>query len=333
MKAMIALFMLSSSRWGMEASEAAPKEQPWAVWFPPSGPVDGWMRTEGPSLFGGEEIFHYMDGAGEIPRSYGFRQLGQAKYVCGEAALEVILFEMEDPAAAYGYFSVRDRDPAEQTAPLQPPARLLPGLELIGWKGRYTFIVRVVQGSVADAVLFQWGRALLENLPDEGQPPELLRYLPHQARVLHSEKYVRGKAAFDAEIKFIPEDVFGLRQGCVEAAAAEYQSGERTPRLTYRLVLLRFPDSRAAAQAFQSFTALQGGAGTGSRRRGASWVEAEAPGQFMGAFQREVFIGLVLEAPDRPQALKILKQFQRFVARSQNQPQRFPTGFQPSADQ
>jgi hypothetical protein len=307
---MMALFILSSWPGGLDANESVSQEKPLAEWFPPSGPVAGWVRAEGPTLFQGDEIFQYMDGAGEIPRSYGFRQLGQAKYVRGEAVLEVVLFEMEDSAAAYGYFSVRDRDPAERRVPLEPPARLLPGFELIAWKGHYTLIVRLAQGSVADEVLLQWGRALLQNLPGEGQPPELLKALPSLERVPHSEKYVRGKAAFDAEVKFIPEDVFGLRQGGVEVAAADYQARGSS----YRLVLLRFPDPPAASRAFQSFAAFQQGAAAVPPEN--PWATPDPLDRCVGAFQQGPYVGVVLGASNQKQAHQILKRFQRAVAQA-----------------
>lgn len=311
-KAMMVLFILSSSPGGLDTTESASQERPLAACFPPSGQVAGWVQTEGPTFFVGDEIFQYMDGAGEIPRSYGFRQLGQAKYAQGEAALEVVLFEMEDPAAAYGYFSVRDRDPAERWVPLQPPARLLPGFELIAWKGRYTLIVRLAQGSVADEVLIQWGQAMLQNLPGEGQLPELLLYLPLRDRTLHSEKYVRGKAAFDAEVKFIPEDVFGLRKGSVEVAAAAYQARGSS----YRLALLRFPEPREASQAFWAFAAFQQRSDPPEN----PWAASDPSDQWVGAFQQGPYLGLVLGASSPTQALQILQRFQRFVERRSQRP-------------
>lgn len=311
-KAMMALFILFPSLGSLDATEPASQEKPLAACFPPSGQVANWVRTEGPTFFVGDEIFQYMDGAGEIPRSYGFRQLGRAKYAQGEAALEVILFEMEDRAAAYGYFSVRDRDPAERWVPLQPPARLLPGFELIAWKGHYTLIVRLAQGSVADEVLIQWGRAMLQNLAGEGQPPELLRYLPLRDRLPHSEKYVRGKAAFDAEVKFIPEDVFGLRKGGVEAAAAAYRSRGSS----YRLALLRFPEPREASQAFRDFAAFQQGSASPEN----PWAAPDPSDQWVGAFQQGSHLGIVLGASSSPQALQILQRFQCFVKRRSQRP-------------
>jgi hypothetical protein len=337
MKAAVVALVLSCLDMGLAGAtaDAPSREPPLAELFPQSGQIAGWVRTEGPALFVGEEIFQYMDGAGEIPRSYGFRRLGTARYLQGEAALEVVLFEMEDSAAAYGYYSVRDRDPDEQFVSLEEPlpirnpqsairnpqsairARLLPGFALVTWKDHHTLVVRVEQGAVQDEVLIQFGQAVLANLPGKGSPPDLLRYLPRKDSIAHPAKYVRGKAAFDAEVKFIPEDVFGLRNSRVEIVAGEYREGqdkERTPgRSPYRLVLLRYPNNRDAAQAFRAFAASRLGSGGGTPED--PWVVPDPTDQFVGAFHEGKFVGVVLNAPERERAWQILRDFQSFVDR------------------
>jgi len=306
--------------------------------FPPSEVVPGWLRPEGPRLFIGDQIFQYMNGAGEIPRSYGFRQLATARYLRDQAALEVVLFEMEDPAAAYGYYSVRDRWPGEhfvtldfpiadcglriaepenQSAIRNPqsaianPARLLPGFVLVAWKGHYTLVVRVDKGSVRDDVLIQMARSVLENIPESGPPPELLHYLPRKDSVPGSAKYVRGKAAFDAEVKFIPEDVFGLKNGPAEIVVAVYQSGGEP----YRLVLLRYPNAQEADQGFRAFVTYLSAADSEFRSAEGECVGHDPVDQFVGAFQHKQLVGMVLEAPSRKKAQQILRGFRRFVER------------------
>src|SRR5579871_4660572 len=134
--------------------------------FPPSNAVPGWTLKEGLRLFSGDQLFDYMDGAAEIPKSYDFRQLASAKYQPGTTDFEVAIFDMGRPEDAFGYYSARsflEHSPKskDRSIPLDHPARLYTAVGVLTlWKGRYTVILQPDIGTPGEATLLQFARAI-----------------------------------------------------------------------------------------------------------------------------------------------------------------------------
>src|SRR5579862_2127546 len=189
--------------------------------FPRTNEVSGWALKDVPKLFSGNQVFDYMDGAGEIPRSYGLRQLGSAKYARGSVVLEVAIFDMGDADNAFGYYSARSflehspRSKApERIIPLDHPAHLYAQVGVLTfWKGPYTVIVQPDTGTPDETALIHFARAVAAKVRAKGSPPNLLRRLPAGGMAANSARYLRGKSAFDMLFLFQPRDVFGAARG------------------------------------------------------------------------------------------------------------------------
>ena len=225
--------------------------------FPKANEVPGWQLQAPPRLYRGTQVFDYMDGAGEIPRSYGLQELGSALYRKGRVTLEAAVFDMGAPSGAFGYFSERsflDRSPTgkDRTVRLDHPARLNPGIGILTfWKGRYTVILQPQDGKPDEASLLQFARRISARIKERGAPPALLRYLPRQERVPGTLRYLRGKAAFDTALVFSPKDAFGAAKGA-RAAAVE----SKLPGGAGTLALVQYPTTKAASEAFRAFSDL-----------------------------------------------------------------------------
>ncbi len=236
------------------AIQSARAQPPIQALFPASNQVAGWVVQGPPKLYPGERVFDYMDGAGEIPRGYGLRQLGSARYRKGKATLEVAIFEMGRPADAFGYFSARsflEHSPRsrDRQIPLDHPARLYEAVGVLTfWKGRYTVVVQPEIGRPDDATLLQFARAVSARIREKGRLPDLLGRLPQAGIVLGSARYIRGKSAFDATLIFTPRDVFDIAKGA-EAVGAEYSLAGVKPTL----ILIRYPNAGAARAAFEAY--------------------------------------------------------------------------------
>lgn len=225
--------------------------------FPKSGEVEGWRLQAPPKLFPGPRVFDYMDGAGEIPRSYGLTQLGSALYKKGPITLEAAIFEMKSAEAAYGYASIRgflDRSPSgkDRTVLLDHPARLNPRVGVLTfWKGHHTVILQPQEGKPDEAALMAFAKLLSRRIPGSGAPPSLLRFLPTTSAQAGTARYLRGHAAFDASLVFSAQDALGAAKGA-EAVAEEAQ----LPGGAATLAVLNYPNDKAARAAFEGFRGL-----------------------------------------------------------------------------
>ncbi len=224
--------------------------------LPASNEIRGWARIEPPKTFAGNRLFDYMDGAGEIPMSYGFQQLASARYRQGTTSLEVAVFDMGSPEDAFGYYSARsflEHNPgaADQIVLLDHPAHIYTAVGVLTfWKDRYTIIVQPESGKAPEATLLQFAKSISRRVTSKGAPPELLKRLPSAHREPNSERYVKGKAAFDSLLVFSPRDVFGASAGA-KAVAAEYLMGKGVSTLF--VVRYRDGKSRQALAAYRQF--------------------------------------------------------------------------------
>lgn len=253
--------------------------------FPKSNTVAGWTLQEGPKVYTGNQLFDYMDGAGEIPKSYDFRQLGSAKYQKGKFILEAAIFDMGAAADAFGYYSARsflEHNPRakERIIALDHPAHLYSSVGVLTfWKDRYTIILQPESAKTDEAALVSFARAISARIKAKGNPSTLLNRLPREGRVANSERFVRGKSAFDALLLFTPTDVFGMSKKA-EAIAAEYT----LPGGPATLILIRYPNAVAANAASAAFRQYLIG-------RKAVVSPDIAPGSFTAMAQKEKGIG------------------------------------------
>lgn len=270
--------------------------------FPAASQTPGWTVKEGPKLFTGDQVFDYMDGAGEIPRSYGLRQLASTKYGQGKNVLEVAIFDMGRAEDAFGYYSARaflERNPRskEKAVMLDHPARLSPDIGILTfWKGPYLVLVQPEIGKPDERTLLRFGKAVSARIREKGREPALLGKLPRQRMIPGTQRYVRGKPATDSTLIFLTKDLLGMSKGA-EAAAAEYN----LPGGTGTLALFQYPTSEACLAAYRAYGAyIKADARVLARLRAASGVTRKEKGTAVAPSGR--YLLLVMGAKDAPSA-------------------------------
>jgi hypothetical protein len=288
--------------------------------LPRSNEVPGWALKDEPKLYAGNQLFDYMDGAGEIPRSYGFQQLASAKYAQGGVVLEVAIFDMGQSENAFGYYSARSflehspRSKApERIVALDHPAHLYSKVGVLTfWKGRYTVIIQPDNGTPDEATLIRFARRVGARIREKGAPPNLLSRLPAAGMAANSARYLRGKSAFDSLLMFQPQDVFGATNGA-DAVAAEYPKG--ADLATYSVV--RYPNAAGATDAEAAFRRAM-------QARKAAFAPSRQPNAFIatagrwktvGAVAHGRYLGVVIGAPDTKAAEGALKALGAGVAK------------------
>jgi hypothetical protein len=260
--------------------------------FPKTNEIAGWTLMQEPKLYVSGQVFDYMDGAGEIPRSYDLRQLMSARYTQGKVTLELVAFDMGRSENAFGYCSARaflERSPTakERVIAIDNPAHLYTAVGILTlWKGRYTVIVQPDLGKPDERTLVDFGRFVSHRIKDRGNLPPLIRQLrPRGAGVGtagESLRYLRGKAAFDTLLLFTPQDAFGATKGA-EAVAAEF-SVMGAPAT---LCVVRYPDAGAAAAAYSNFHNYL------PKMRGATMAVDQTPKLFIGITARFKAVGML----------------------------------------
>ncbi|MFG1691771.1 DUF6599 family protein, partial [Gemmatimonadota bacterium] len=243
--------------------------------------ISDWVREDPTITYDRETIFDYINGAGEVYRSYAFSQVVVARYQRpGIDAFTVELFDMGNAEDAYGVFSYA-REQEEMGIGGGFERR---GSILCFWQDRYYVCVAAEErADDTGELLEEIARGVSEQLPPSGAPPPLVSMLPSDGLIPHSERFFHLHQTLNYNYYLVRENVLGLSPD-TDVIMARYEPGS-----TY-VVIIEYPDEGAAGAALSSFSEqILPEAGS------AESVEREE-GKFTTIAQQERFVVVVLDA-------------------------------------
>ncbi len=206
--------------------------------------IGSWTRSDAVDTYDRETIFDYIDGAGEVYRSYAFDQVVVAFYTSAQGPdITVELFDMGKPADAYGVFSyAREREETGIGGGYEQKGRVL-----CFWQERYYVCVAAEERTDdSDRALLDFARAISERLPPASDPPDLVTILPDEGLVAFSQRFFHLHQSLNYHYYLARENILKLSDE-TDAVMARYAPGS-----TY-LLLVRYGDDGDAAAAVSSF--------------------------------------------------------------------------------
>jgi len=235
-----------------------------------------WL-SEADQVFDAGTIFDYIDGAGEVYRSYNMRHLVARRFhKDGRPDIVVDAFDMGSAADAFGVFT-HDLDGAD--AAIGQGSTYKAGL-LSFWKDRY-FLSVYAEEETAETKrqLLELGLTIAAAIPGAGEKPDLLRLLPEESLEAGRVRFFHNHSVLNYHYFVAADDILRLAQ-TADAVLADYrESGGRS-----RLLVVSYSDPAAAAKAGASFAraympdARQGaGMSTGNRK----WTAFRVRGRFV----------------------------------------------------
>jgi hypothetical protein len=200
-----------------------------------------WTQTGPPVTYDRETIFDYINGAGEVYRSYAFRSVGIAEYEGPESqAVRVEVFDMGTPEDAFGVFSyAREQEDEGIGAGYERKGSIL-----CFWQDRFYACVAAerVEGDPG-SVLEEVAGALSESMPPGGEQPALVQALPPEGLVPFSDRFFHTHQSLNYHYYLVRENILNLTPE-TDAVLARYQPGP-----TYLLMIDYGDPSQAAAGA------------------------------------------------------------------------------------
>ena len=253
---------------------------PDTVMFLPES-VGDWVRLEAPVTYDRETIFDYINGAGEVYRSYAFRDVLVARYAGpDDRAVTAELFDMGTSDDAYGVFSFA----REEEAPGIGSGYERKGSVLCFWQDRFYVCVAADQGFTgSEEVLEEVARGISQKLPDPTGPPALTSILPPDGLVPFSDRFFHTHQTLNYHYYLVRENVLNLSPD-TDVVLARYQPGPMY------LVVVAYGEEREAAEALSSFRRIY--------LTGSSDVETVATegGRFVSTSSQGRFVVVVLDA-------------------------------------
>lgn len=275
------LFLISCSgadpEGGIDLKDIVPTEQ------------SGWKLLELQERFDRETIFAYINGAGEVYRSYGFVDVNVFNYSNPdnpEITLEI--FDMGSDDDAFGIFSY-SRETEE--------VGIGNGFEYRGslicfWQNRYYVCISSSQKTEeAKKAVFDLARFVANRLPRGGDKPALLGRLPHEQLELESCRYFHVHPSLNYFYYLSPDNTLMLTANSNAVLASVRDGGY--------LLLIEY---RSVEQAEQACTSFRGKYMSDTNPAGFGKTE---PGKWVGCRQQAEFVAVTLDFKDQEGAMQM----------------------------
>jgi hypothetical protein len=261
----------------------------------PSG-ADGWKWGGKETEYNSKTIFKYIDGAAELYLAYGFQNLTVRRFEkSNQPPIIVELYEMASSEDAYGVFSFEHQDEA---VGIGQESEFGGGL-LRFWKDKYfVSIYAEGEGAEVESGMLKMGRAAANSIPAVGPEPKLVGYIPGKdlGLVDKSLRYLKSHVLLNQRFFIAHQNILNLSRKTEVVLAQYLQDKQKT-----QLLLIRYPNSKEAEDAYQSFMKVYLPDVRGmdrARTEDRKWTFAR---------QRNEFILIVFGAPTEADAEGLLK--------------------------
>jgi hypothetical protein len=205
--------------------------------------IPRWEKKGPARIYEKEQLYEYIDGGAALFFEYGFKRIITQEYSDGEESLTVDIYEMNDPEAAFGIYSLQ-RD------------YKMPGLNVGNegtqydyhvafWQSSY-YIVTTGQkaGKRTKMVLSQLAENISKRIGNTSEGPKMLTHLPVNGLVPRSKVYVKGPLGLNSHFYLTYENVLEIDGVRTEGVLGAYQSnGEEA-----RLLIIRYANSQKAEE-------------------------------------------------------------------------------------
>lgn len=287
-----------------------------------------WTRSDSLRVINSENIFEYMDGAGELYLAYRFDRLEVYEYKADdEKNILVELYYMETSDDAFGLLSLDwggehvsfiDSPKNTLNRSLTSSTRALYGAGLLRiWSDNlYSRVMAFRETPASKQAVLTLGKTIAANRKSPPEP-ELLKILPLEIGVdwkLSKDRigYFRSHLVLNSLYYLSHENILNLDLSA-EAVAAPYVSMDGKDRKRVQFLFVRYPDSGQAQQALDHFHKAylpehEKDYVSGSVTKSQSYFKIEDG--WLGYKVHGPCIALVFECPDENSARMIIKQIQ-----------------------
>ena len=256
----------------------------------------GWKWDGKEMKYNSKTLFSYIDGAAELYLAYGFQNLTVRRFEkSNQPPILLELYEMASSEDAYGVFSFEHQDEA---VGIGQGSEFGGGL-LRFWKGKYfVSIYAEGEGAETESGILKMGRAAANSIPAVGPEPKLVGFIPGKdlGLVDKSLRYLKSHVLLNQRFFIAHQNILNLSWR-TEAVLAQYLQGKQKTQL----LLIRYADSKEAADAYRSFMKVYL-----PDVRGMDRAKTEDR-KWTFARQRNEFILIVFGAPTEADAEVLLK--------------------------
>jgi hypothetical protein len=211
--------------------------------IPPS--IDCWKASDSSRIYTGEEIFDYMDGAGEIYRSYNFQKLLVQRYACpNQEEILIEVFDMGSARNAFGVYTYMQGRGTSVTIGQDGEYKM--GL-LCFWKDKYFICIRVEkENPQASKAIFDLGEKIARAIPTEGKRPDIVKHIPLNKYLEKSLRYFYRYEILNIHFYVADSNILNLNDSTEGVLV-------RSKKDSSYLLLAGYPNKEQTDSAYNSF--------------------------------------------------------------------------------
>jgi hypothetical protein len=235
-----------------------------------------WL-SEADQVFDAASIFDYIDGAGEVYRSYNMRLLVARRFhKDGKPDIVVDAFDMGSSEDAFGVFT---HDLDGEDAGIGQGSTYKSGL-LSFWKDRYFLSVYAEEETLeTKELVLELGRAIARAILGEGKKPKILEFLPRQGLETGRVSFFHNHSVLNYHFFVADTDILLLGQTAKAVLADYVDSAVRS-----RLLVVAYADPGAAVRAGRSFanaTMPEAGGKAAVKTENGKWTVLRVHGRYV----------------------------------------------------
>ena len=255
--------------------------------------ISGWKKSRADQIFGRENIFDYMDGAGEIYLAYDFRFVFVREYARGNApSLVVEIYQMTSSEDAFGVFT-QDLDADE--VHVGQDALYAAGL-LRFWKDRiFVRILADKETPEIKPVIMKLGEMIAASVLQEGTRPGLISALPSEEQRPKTLRYFHTLISLNSHYFLAGENILNLSPE-TRVVLAQYEKEKSRARL----LLVEYPSLNQAEDAHGQFAGIY--LKDKALPEGEVQSQKLEDGRFSGILRKGRFLIIALDAEALPLA-------------------------------
>jgi len=208
--------------------------------------IQGWKAEPEDHLYDQQTIFSYIDGAGEVYRSYNFKQLLARRYrKDGKADIIADFFDMGTPADAFGVFT---HDLDGEDINIGQESTYNGGL-LSFWRDRY-FVSLYAEAETAETknALAALGKQIAAAIGRNGPKPALLNLLPAEYADAKAVRYFHNHLILNYHFFVSDENILRLDETTEVVLSKAGEKGRKSA-----LLIVKYSAANKATEAYKNF--------------------------------------------------------------------------------
>lgn len=261
--------------------------------------ISGWKKSLEDQIYGRENIFDYMDGAGEIYLAYDFRFVFVREYAQDNSpSIVVEIYQMSSSEDAFGVFT-QDLDGDE--VKLGQGAIYAAGL-LRFWKDK--IFVRILADKETPEIkplIMRLGELIAAAAPQEGTRPSIISALASEGLRPKTLRYFHTLISLNSHYFLASENILNLSPE-TQVLLAQYEQEKSRARL----LLVAYPSVSQAEDAHNQFVKIY----LKDKVLPESKVQSKKleDGKFSGILRKDNFLIIVLDAEALPLCQRLFQE-------------------------